>query len=67
MEKEGNKPETGLRREDYRGLIALTLIVLFAALSVIELLAYGRLEASERLLPMVALIVGFYFGSRRVG
>ncbi|RLI23451.1 hypothetical protein DRO57_08715 [Candidatus Bathyarchaeota archaeon] len=67
MEKEGNKPETGLRREDYRGLIALTLIVLFAALSVIELLAYGRLEASDKLLPMVALIVGFYFGSRRVG
>jgi len=67
MGKEGNKPETGLRREDDRGLIALTLIVLFAALSVIELLAYGRLEASDKLLPMVALIVGFYFGSRRVG
>lgn len=67
MERGGNRPETGLRREDYRGLIALTLTVLFAVLSVLELLAYGRFEASERLLPMVALIVGFYFGSRRVG
>ncbi|MEM2926534.1 MAG: hypothetical protein QXO94_03615 [Candidatus Bathyarchaeia archaeon] len=56
--------EVQVQEEDWRGVLALTFTLGTMAVGLLELLLTGATVLFERLLPMDAMIVAYYFGAK---
>jgi len=59
------KPELPLTQHDWRGIIAVVLIICFTFLAALEITINHTFDFAKTLLPVIMLVVGFYFGRKK--